>query len=228
MRSRLILLPGLGANERLFSRLGKICMPVVTPRLPLPNAGESFTAYALRVAAQIELRPEDWIGGSSFGSLVAADIARRRPVAGLVLIGGAQSSESLLPAIRFFAGLSAFLPLKLLHPWVSRPCVLRQAFGNIDTEALSILSEMARATPVDLFSRGVHFLTHYQPRIPLLCPVHAIHGDIDRLLNPPRLPDCRIVAGAGHALPLTHPFEVTTFLDTVVCQGRTPGTLAGR
>jgi len=223
MRARLLLLPGLGADQRLFSRLGKLCMPVVTPRLPLPEVGETFTAYSLRVAAQLELRPEDWIGGSSFGSIIAADIARRRPVAGLVLIGGALSPLSLPPALRFFSGLADFLPFGLLQPLLSQPFMLRQIFGSLDSESFGQLAAMVRATPLKMFRRGIRFLSRYRPDIPVLCPVYAIHGDRDRLLNPPPLPRCRIVPGAGHAISLSHPFEVTTFLEDVLCGGRSPG-----
>ena len=111
MAAHLLLLPGLGADERLFSDLGEISLPVVCARLPAPYPYETLTTYALRVAAQLELRPEDWIGGASFGSLVAADIARRRPLAGLVLIGGALSAESLTPSIRGLMHLASVLPL---------------------------------------------------------------------------------------------------------------------
>ena len=82
--ARLLLLPGLGADERLFAGLGPLGLPVVIHRLPIPQHHESMTRFALRVAAELELRPEDWIGGASFGALVAADIAHDLGPAGAI------------------------------------------------------------------------------------------------------------------------------------------------
>jgi surfactin synthase thioesterase subunit len=216
MSARLLLLPGLGADERLFSRLGELCVPAVPARLPLPAADEAFTAYALRVAAQLDLRPEDWIGGCSFGSLVAADIARRRPVAGLVLIGGALSSAALAPPLRSLIRLAGPLPWGRLHPLVAHPLALRLAFGKLNAGVIDLLAAMAADTPVPMLRAGARFLADYHPRIPVLCPVHAIHGCRDRLLRPPPLPDCRMVAGAGHAIALSDPQPVTAFLNEII------------
>lgn len=215
---RLILLPGLGADQRLFAGLGDICMPIVRPRLPTPVAAEPLLAYALRVAKQLDLRPEDWIGGSSFGSLVAADIARRRPLAGLVLIGGALSSDTLAVKATWLGQVLRFLPLRALHPLLSRPAGLSLMFGSLLKKDSHALSAMLAETPDALLREGSRMLTGYFPKIPVLCPVHAIHGSDDRLMHPPPLADCRHVPGAGHALALTHAAEVTRFLRERLCR----------
>ncbi len=217
MSVRLLLLPGLGADERLFTRLGKLCVPVVAARLPQPGAGESFIAYSLRVAAGLDLRPEDWIGGCSFGSLVAADIARRRPVAGLVLIGGGLDSSAVITPIAWLGRLAGRLPWETLQPLLAWPSVYKLGFGRLDAGIAEIIAVMASETPAAMWRHGVRLLFGYRPRIPVLCPVHAIHGGEDRLMRAPRLPHCRKLAGAGHALALSHPREVTAFLNEVIC-----------
>lgn len=216
--ARLILLHGLGADERLFEGLGELCLPVVCPRLPLPLPRESLTAYALRVAAGIELRPEDWIGGASFGGLLAADIARRRPVAGLVLIGGALTSETVTSVPRWLGRAAPLLPARLVRPWLARPAMLSLAFAPAGAPQLRRLGEMLAATPDAMLRRGGRLVTGYFPRTPVLCPVHAIHGGADRLMRAPPLPRCRIVPRAGHALALTHAAEVTAFLREILCR----------
>lgn len=216
MSVRLLLLPGLGADERLFSRLGTLCVPVVTTRLPPPDANESFTAYALRIAAGLDLRPEDWIGGCSFGSLVAADIARRRPVAGLVLIGGGLSSSAVAAPIAWLGRLTRYIPCAALQALFAWPAACKLAFGRLDTDIAGTITAMALDTPAAMGCAGIRLLFSYYPAIPVLCPVHAIHGDRDRLMRAPPLPRCRKVAGAGHALALSHAREVTAFLNEVI------------
>lgn len=217
-RARLLLLPGLGADERLFAGLGPICMPVVCARLPAPHRYEAFTAYALRVAAGLALRPEDWIGGASFGGLVAADIARRRPLAGLVLLGGGLSSATLICPARWLGALAQRLPLPPLRALLARPAVLAAAFRPITPAAIQQLDAMLAATPDQLLREGARLVGNYFPRIAPLCPVHAIHGREDRLMRPPPVAACRLVDGAGHALVVTHPREVTDFLNATLCR----------
>ncbi|NIQ93702.1 MAG: hypothetical protein GWO11_05725, partial [Desulfuromonadales bacterium] len=80
---RLILLPGLAADERMYGGLGDIGVALLTPRLPAPRRGETMPEFARRVADELQIGESDLIGGCSFGSLVAAEIARQRPVGAL-------------------------------------------------------------------------------------------------------------------------------------------------
>jgi hypothetical protein len=71
---------------------------------------------------------------------------------------------------------------------------------------------MIEATPAALLRRGARLASHYFPRIPPLAPVYAVHGSRDRLMRPPPVAHCRLIAGAGHGLALTHADSVTAFL----------------
>jgi pimeloyl-ACP methyl ester carboxylesterase len=215
--AQLHLLPGLGADARLFASLGELCLPIRSACLPAPAAHESMTAYALRVATQIDVRPDDWIGGSSLGALVAAEIARHRPVSGLILIGGALTSETVMPLAKRLAPLARFLPLRPFRALISTRAGLTLLFGPHTDSQQRLLVEMLAATPDAMLRAGAHLATSHFPKFPPRCPVHAIHGSIDSLMRPP-LSDCRLVPNAGHALALTHAHEVTTFLRATLCQ----------
>jgi len=215
--ARLFLLPGLGADARLFADLDLACTEVVPAQLPPPHPREPMTRYSLRVAAGLGLRPEDWIGGASFGSLVAADVARRRPLRGLVLIGGALSAKSFARPLRWIGRIGHMVPVHRLHRLLATPAALRFAFGPLPEPDIRLLYDMMISTPEALLREGTRLAIGYRPAIPVLCPVHAIHGANDRLMRPPPVTDCRVVPGAGHALALTHRNEVSEFLRGLVC-----------
>ena len=215
--AQLHLLPGLGADERLFASLGKFCMPIRSTRLPDPVTHESMTDYALRVATHIDLRPEDWVGGSSLGGLVATEIARHRPVSGLVLIGSALTSEAVAPLARWLAPLARVAPMRPFRALLSTRAGLTLLFGPLTDIQQRLLAEMLLSTSDAMLRAGAHLATSHHSTFPVLCPIHAIHGTIDRLMRPPRF-NCRLVPNAGHALALTHPQDVTTFLRETLCQ----------
>lgn len=216
--ARLLLLPGLGADERLFAGLGELCLPVIVPRLPEPLRHENMTAYALRVVSLLQPRPEDWIGGASFGGMVAAAIARHRPVRGVVLIGSALSSAALPGPVRGLARIACRLPFGLVRSLLARPTILSHAFGTLTPEQSRLVADMIASAPERLLREGARLVAGYFPETPLLCPVHALHGDQDRLMHAPPIPGCRTVSGAGHALSITHPQDVTVFLHELLCR----------
>jgi pimeloyl-ACP methyl ester carboxylesterase len=215
--AQLHLLPGLGADERLFASLGELCIPLRSTCLPVPATHETMTAYALRVAIQIDVRPDDWIGGCSFGALVAAEIARHRPAAGLFLIGGALSSATVMPLAQWLAPLARFVPMRPFRALISTRAGLTLLFGPHTDIQQRLLIEMLDATPDAMLRAGARLVTSHFPELPLRCPVHAIHGTADRLMRPP-LSGCRLVPNAGHVLTLTHAQEVTAFLRATLCQ----------
>lgn len=214
---RLFLLPGLGADERMFETLGAPGLSLTPARLPVPEPDEPMPAYSLRVAARLQLRPEDWLGGASFGGLVAADIARRRPLGGLVLIGGALNSNALTGPAPLLGKLVRFMPLSPLRALLSTPTGLSVAFGPLAAPQARLLTDMLAATPDGMLREGGRLATGYFPGIPPLCRAHAIHGARDRLMRPPALPGCRMIADGGHGIAITHAREVSAFLQEILC-----------
>lgn len=213
---RLFLLPGLGADEQLFREIEDVGITVVPVKLPPPTDHETFIEYSSRIGALLQLRPEDWIGGNSFGSLVAADIARRRPVAGLVLIGGALTPTTISLPFRLAALVSRGVPWLLVRPLLENKFLLRLLFGQTGPHHLSLLTDMLARTPSSLLKNGIRLLAQYRPVTQPQCPVFAIHGEHDQLMAPPEVLNCNTVPGAGHALVLTHAAAVREFLRNIV------------
>ena len=82
---RVVLFSGMAANARLFRSIpnsrGKNRHAGSRGAAP----GETLTQYAARIAEGLFIRPDDIIGGISFGGMLAGEIARQRRVAGKVI-----------------------------------------------------------------------------------------------------------------------------------------------
>ena len=66
-----ILLPGLGADERLFVSQRDVWPDLVVPRWLRPELGEDLARYAARLAEQLLVSRPLVLGGCSFGGMVA-------------------------------------------------------------------------------------------------------------------------------------------------------------
>lgn len=222
--ARLILFPGLGADERMFENLDGMGFPPVTPRHLVPEKGEILSNYAIRVANWLAIKGDDVVGGSSFGGMLASAIARQRTVRGLVLIGSAVDSAGMKGR---GVALMRFLPARLLRPLLNSDRLLDRVFAPESAEVRSLAQAMMRDAPEPLLLRGGRMMSAYRPDEKVPCPVFAIHGSQDPVMRPPPVEDCRLIPDAGHGIAWTHGSRVGAFLqhamDVLAREGASAG-----
>src|SRR4051812_33863675 len=75
-RPTLFLIPGLGVDGRLFLPQQSLPFEIITATMPDPMEFESIGHYAYRLTQQIPQRENLWLGGMSFGGMLALEAAR--------------------------------------------------------------------------------------------------------------------------------------------------------
>ncbi len=94
MSQRIYCISGLGANEKVFSRLQLPGYELVFLQWIVPEQNETISAYAQRMAALIpEERP--FVAGVSFGGMVAVEISKLIEVEKLILISSVTTRQDL-------------------------------------------------------------------------------------------------------------------------------------
>lgn len=220
---RLILLPGLAADERMYAQFDALPVPLITPRLLIPRQQETMAEYAFRHAQWLKIGANDIVGGCSFGSMVASEICRQRATHGLVLLSGALSSTSLAPSAQVLKVVSACIPYAITRRIMMSPLFLRAVFGASDVDKIGLARQMIADTPRELLLRGSRLATGYigeEAQMPLKCNVFALHGGQDRVLAAPDVEQCTIVADAGHGMVVSHQKQVEAFLRQILMQLR--------
>jgi pimeloyl-ACP methyl ester carboxylesterase len=205
----LILLSGMAADERLFEPQRRAFPGLRVPAWIDPLHGESLRAYALRLARRVDPGGPCFVGGASFGGMVALEMAAHLQAEACFLIGSVRSADELPWWWR------AFQPLAILGP-----ATLGAAAGFV---AVASAPSLPRGAPGRLrrFSRPEAAFVRWASGAalrwrpsPAARRVRAfqIHGDADATL-PVRYtrPDV-VVPGGGHLLPLTHAAAVNEFL----------------
>src|SRR5215467_6963373 len=110
MKPRLVLFSGMGGDGRLFRSIRIPEAEIVTPDHTDPTQGETLIEYASRIADDLKIQPADIIGGVSFGGMLAGEITRQRPVAGLILLGSCVRPERLPLSYRWVELLGRLIP----------------------------------------------------------------------------------------------------------------------
>lgn len=217
MNPTFVLLPGLGANERLFRRHREVLPALIVPAWPKPAADDTLATFAARLAESIPQSDHLYLGGASFGGMVALELAALLRPRGVFLIGSCAGPESISPLIRQLRALARALPVRAFQPrrW-SLPLVLPK-FGRLGSEDRQLFLSMACGTPGAFLKWGVEALLSWRPA-PVAVPIHHIHGSADRLIPLRLVRPERVVPGGGHLLSLTHPQEVNAFLAEVLSE----------
>jgi pimeloyl-ACP methyl ester carboxylesterase len=92
---QLVLLPGLGADRRQFEPQRQAFDNLVVPPWIPPLPREPLAGYAARLAKTITPAGPFILGGSSFGGMVAYEMARHLQPNAVVLIGSCRSARGI-------------------------------------------------------------------------------------------------------------------------------------
>jgi pimeloyl-ACP methyl ester carboxylesterase len=210
---RLVLLPGLGADSRLFDLQRAEFPDIVVPPWLEPEPGEELPAYAARLAQTVR-EPDDAyvLGGASFGGMLALEMARLLRPGAVVLIGSAFSGREVCRWLRWLECVGHPLPTGAINAGRTLTPMVAPIFSSASRCDLDLFLDMLNQTPTRFLRWAGRAIMRWTFQGELACPVHRIHGAADFVIQPPRANGVRLVNGAGHVLSMTHPEETNAFL----------------
>ncbi len=209
---KLVLLPGIGADARLFEAQRQAFPTLEVPHWLAPLDQESLASFGARMASGLGPDQDLYLGGVSFGGMVALEMARHVRPRGVFLIGSCSSPDQLPTYARFLGRALRIVPARIYKaPARIRP-MLRLKFGVVTREQEELLFQMLLDTPVSFLKWGCRAILDWKPAGLPAVPVWRIHGAADHLIPASLVRADRLVEGAGHLLNLTHPGEVERFI----------------
>jgi pimeloyl-ACP methyl ester carboxylesterase len=203
------LIPGLGADERVFRGLS-LPGPAVVLRWLLPQSPtEPLRQYAARLAEAVPPNQCCWLVGVSFGGLLALEVGRLRPLARVVLISSLADARQLPPLLK----VGRATRLYRLVPFGLLPRIPRLAqwfFGAHNGHEYRLLARILRDTDPAFARWATRELLHWDSTgVPRAV---RLHGTRDRLLPAGRSPVDYAVPGAGHFMIVSHAATLSRLL----------------
>lgn len=211
------LLPGLGADERVFQNI----LPLlkggarVLTWLPPTSPHESLPDYVARMAAAIPESEVCTVVGVSFGGVVALEICRLRPRAQAVLVSSIPDADSLPPLLRLIRGTGAY---KLVPPQLLKlfPRAGQLYFGVRSGEEYQLFKQILQDMEPRYTRWAIHRLLHWDSTDPGRCV--QILGTRDRVFPPGPAPVDYLIRGGGHFMILSHAQEISTILNKLAAE----------
>ena len=217
---RLALFSGLGIDHALYDRqrgLDGLRIELV-PWLEVER-GETMHSYARRLAGTIDPDGPLYLGGVSFGAMLAIEAASVLRPRGVFNIAGARSGRAVSPLVKLTCSLAPRLSDSMVRAAMGGAGLLSRMTGRPDRAEREFLLGLADRSIPWLIRWSCGAMLDWEAPPDLACPIHHIHGDRDHLIP---LPNVRenvdvIVPGGGHVINVTHADVVNRFiLDRVV------------
>lgn len=203
------LIPGLGADERVFQFL-RLRGGVHVVRWLLPqNTAEDLPHYAARLAVAVPPEQACWLVGVSFGGVLALEVAQLRPLARVVLISSFTGPTELpwLARLARTTGLYRLVPPQLLP---RLPRVAKWFFGVKTRRDYQLLRQILHDTDPVFTRWAITRLLQWPGRA---TPATVrIHGTEDRLL-PAGAAHSQYVLPGGHLVIISRAAEISRILN---------------
>jgi pimeloyl-ACP methyl ester carboxylesterase len=203
------LIPGLGADERVFQFLRLQGEVRILRWLDPQNAAETLPHYAARLAATVPVNQPCWLVGVSFGGVLAQEMALLRPLARVVLISSFTDPRELpwLGRLARATGLHHLVPPQLLP---KLPRVAQWFFGVKNGRDYQLLRQILRDTDPNFTRWAIARLLQW-PGQPTRQSIR-IHGTTDRLL-PAGATHSRYRLPGGHLIIISRATEISRILN---------------
>lgn len=209
------LLPGLGADGRLFSRLdlsGHTPHRIDWPAMP---EGSSLNDYAMALAGRVDASREHAIIGVSMGGMVAQEMAQLTKPRHTVIISSWKGPQEMPMPLRLMRGTH---PERLLTPAFMKRLlpVVRWQMGLENDDDTRLFGDFVHSTPVAQLRVQIGAVLGWEgPESPVPGLVH-VHGDCDRLMPIGHIAEPLVIPGGGHFMVYNRAGEVSLVLRKVL------------
>ena len=225
----LVLIPGLGSDAALYEPQRRALGDrLISPSWIAPlSDDETLESYARRLADVIQAHPKlrrpFYVGGISFGGMLAAEIAEccgnddGGDVAGLFLIGACLRRSEIPAAFHVMARLGQYVPYGLGMGLLRRaaPAVIAPWMKLGPAEA-DLFAQVYSRGSVRLLKWGALAMHRWETSAVPRAPVYRAHGRRDTvipILEDQMRPGLDLVVPDGqHLITLTHATAVNRWL----------------
>ena len=203
----LYLLPGLGADGRLFSKLELPGHEKHALDWPLMPEGSTLREYAEVLARRVDVSEPHALVGVSMGGMVAQEMAAITHPLRTIIISSWKGPHEMPMHLRLLRGTHAE---KLLTPAFMKRVmpVVRYQMGLETPEDIALFDAFTAAMPLAQLRIQIAAVLGWEgPVQPAQGLVH-IHGDHDRLMPISPIKGAEVIRGGGHFMVFNRAIEV--------------------
>ncbi len=206
----LYFIPGLGADERLFSKLELNGFEKKYIKWIPPKKNETLPQYARRLSAQINSHSDFSLIGVSFGGMLAVEMSKLLKADNVILISSAKTKNEIPSNLKFFKTFPIYQSFsdKFIQ-WLS--ALNKNRFGIFKEEEKQLFADMLLSCPAGYLKGAIEMILNWKNSECDNSIIH-IHGDKDYLFPIRKIKNPIVIKGGTHFMPYHKSEEVEKIL----------------
>lgn len=205
------LIPGLGADHRIFDKLLVDVPNRYAHDWPIMATGSSLRHYAEAIAERIDAKRPHVLIGMSMGGMVVQEMASITKPKHVVIISSWKGPQEMPLPIRSLRGTH---PERVLTKEVLRRLMpmIRWQMGASGKEESALLDSFMAANTIELLKVQVSAVLDWKGPAAAVEGLLHIHGDQDRLMPLVSIHDAEVVPGGTHFMVYSKAEEVQAII----------------
>ena len=211
---KLFLIPGLGADARIFDHLDLRGYEIVPVKWIEPEKQDTLSAYAQKLIDHYFITPGSIVIGNSLGGMLAIEIAKKVALDKTILISSIKTSDEAPLSFKWYR----YVPLYKLIPthWLnSTGVIVKEAMGQMSKNHQEIFVSMLKGTSPQFIKWALGAILQWDNQI-IPPNVYHITGDKDKIFPYKRIKDAEIVKGGTHIMILNKAKQINNWLKEIL------------
>lgn len=212
--SKIFLIPGMGADTRIYNNIELLDNDVVPVDWISPDKNDTLNTYAQKLIQQYHITNNSILIGNSLGGILAIEIAKTVPISKVILVSSIKTINEAPWYFKLFKNVPVYqiIPNSLFG---AGGVLIKSVFGKMKPEDLWLFKDMLKkSSPVFLkWAMGAVLKWDNQTIPP---NVYHITGDTDKVFDYKRIKNATIVKGGTHIMIFDRAKEINKLLKSIL------------
>ncbi|MGJ7033372.1 alpha/beta fold hydrolase [Niabella hirudinis] len=215
----LYCIPGFGVDERIYGNLSLDNVHLCFLNWLDPEPGETFNAYARRMAMRIK-EENAVLAGISFGGMLALEIAGFKSIRQVILLSSVKYRSELPWYMRFAGqlGLNHIVPIKRIQQSSIAFRIANRRLGAYTADEREFANTYRKTANLNYVKWSFDKIVNWRNTADFKNVVH-IHGDKDRILPVKNMRPDYIIKGGTHMMVWNRAAEISAIISLVLRRG---------
>jgi len=212
--SKIYLIPGLGADCRIYNNIDLNDNEVICVDWIEPHKTDTLSTYAQKLIYHYHITQNSVIIGNSLGGMIAVEIAKIIPVAKVIQI----SSIKTVDEAPWYFGLLRVIPFYKPIPgkaFTGMEFLIKPFFGHMNEADNWLFVDMLKKTSPVFLKWAMDAILKWDNTV-IPKNVFQITGDKDLVFSYKRIKDAIIIKGGTHIMIFERAKEVNKILKKLL------------
>ena len=210
---KIFLIPGLGADARIFQYIDLQGHEVIPISWLEPEKKDTLATYARKLVDHYKITPGSIVIGNSLGGMLTIEIAKSMKLKAILISSIKTKSEAPKSHTWY-----KYLPLYKLIPssWLPHTgFIVRMVMGKMSKHHQELFVSMLKGTPPKFIKWALGAILRWDNQT-IPPNVYHIIGDKDKIFPYQRIKDATIINGGTHIMIYTKAKEINNWLKDII------------